>query len=119
MIKINVPSRNIRHQTIQQATLIHSILCTKPSKEMQVLAYMIRHNTGGVFIIKRGYRIDIAKNTRSTGTAVKGIIKRLIKKKMIKYISNLQGNNLGVYTFHEGIKVVCNKPQSIIFNFKC
>ncbi len=117
MIKINVPSRNIRYQTIQQVTLIHSILCVKPTKEMQVLGYMIRHNTGGVFSIKRGYRADIAKNIRSNGNAVKNILKKLIKKKLIKYITNMQGNNLGVYTFCDPIKILCKKDSVILFNF--
>lgn len=117
MVRINIPSNN-SIRLLQQAAIVIEVLNVKKSKEAKILAYMLKHSSGGAYIIKRGYKADIAKHTKLGSSAVKKMISRLVDRKLIKYVSNELGNNMGVYMFHPALETLSNQTESLTFKFK-
>lgn len=97
-----------------KCSLLHALLCTKQTKEMKVLAYMVRHNMGGVYVTKHGFSGEIAKNIGSTNVGVRELLQVLKRKRLIKFIDNGMGNGLGAYIFHEAVQLLCDQDQDII-----
>lgn len=100
-----------------QLSLISLVLSKKKTKEIEVLSYLVRNSTSGMYVIKRNYRLDIAKSIKSTKTSVRDILTNLRKKKLIRFVSNEQGNNLGCYVFHPAIESLCEERKSLTFDF--
>ena len=69
-------------------------------------------------MIRKGYRNDIAKAVGVSTASVKQTMKRLVKMQLVRYVSNREGNNLGVYMFHPGIEALSKKDSEINFKFE-
>lgn len=119
-VKLQIPITDTtpKLRTAIQVKLIYALLNEKENKELQVLTYLVRHNTSGVFVIKRNYRADIARTIKSTSATVRDCLGSLSRKKLIRYVSNEQGNNLGCYVFHSHLESLCSRKDDLSFSFE-
>jgi hypothetical protein len=117
MVTLNVPYINNNHKKLQQLAIVCEALDDKKRPEVKVLQYMVKHHSGGIYVIRRGYRDDIAKWTKLSRSSVKKIIGKLSSKKIIKYVTNGLGNNMGAYSFHPAVQLICNQTDILTIKF--
>ncbi len=116
-VKINIPVKSNSYRMTMQLTMLHSVMCARQRKEIRILSYLVRHNTGGVYLLRKGFRVDIAKGVSSTPAGVKEALRSLQHKKMIKFVANGQGSSYGVYSFSKAVESLCKGEESVTFNF--
>ncbi|MCC7514564.1 MAG: hypothetical protein IT212_07710 [Bacteroidia bacterium] len=84
---------------------------------MKVLGYMVRNNIGGIYVMRRNFRKDIAKAIGSSPDNVRNILQILQRKKLINFISNERGGNYGAYGFNPVVESICYGKDSVTLNF--
>lgn len=101
----------------KQSFLLYALHVRKPINRIKVLAYIIRHSTEGVFIVKSGFAAEMAKVLKlSRGTVGQELLK-LQEINIIKFVS-AGGKKSGSYRFAPQFEGLCDLPKNITFNFK-
>lgn len=116
MITLNIPVTK-NNKKLYQLAIVCEALDKNKSQEVKVLQYMVKHHTGGIYVIRRGYRDDIAKLTGLSRSSIKKIIGKLSGKNIIRYVTNGLGNNMGAYSFHPAVQLICNQTDILTIKF--
>ena len=113
---ISLPYRTRKHKVSMQLAMLHAVLSHRITAEMKVLSFMVRHAAGGVYVIRKNMRKDIAKAVGSTHYGVKEVMYNLRNKGLIRYVRPQDGT-MGCYTFHKAISGLCENQEIVTFKF--